>query len=38
LPCSAIKAGPSFANSFRSWGTSLARTRSFTGALELASA
>jgi hypothetical protein len=37
LPCSAIKAGPSFANSFRSCGTILARTKSLTGALELAS-
>jgi len=37
LPCSAMRAGPSFANSFRSCGTILARTRSLTGAFELAS-
>jgi len=37
FPCSAIKAGPRPANCLRSWGTILARTRSFTGAFELAS-
>jgi len=38
LPCSAIRAGPSLANSLRSFGTILVRTRSLTGAFELASA
>ena len=37
FPCSAIKAGPTFANSFRSCGAILERTRSLTGALLLAS-
>lgn len=38
LPCSAISAGASFENSWRSCGTSLVRTRSFTGAFSLDSA
>ena len=37
LPCSAIRAGPNVVNFFRSCGTILDRTRSLTGALELAS-
>ena len=37
LPCSAMRAGPSVRSCFRSWGTIFARTRSFTGCLELES-
>jgi len=37
LPCSAIKAVPSLANSFLSCGTILDRTRSLTGAFLFAS-
>ena len=37
FPCSAIRAGPNLMNCFRNCGTSFARTRSLTGALEFAS-
>lgn len=35
LPCSAMRAGPSLWSCWRSWGTILDRTRSFTGCFVL---
>lgn len=35
LPCSVMRAGPSLWSCWRSWGTILDRTRSFTGCFEL---